>query len=117
MRKVQLDNGVECWAFSLSQYVQAAVKNVEEYLSKRTDNRWKLPERAETPIQTSYRPELDVSLELNATESLYYQLLVGVLRWMVELGRIDICLKVLTPWANLSYIHLPEEVPQHRNCL
>jgi hypothetical protein len=31
--KVQLDNGVKCWAYSSSQYVQAAVKSVEEYLS------------------------------------------------------------------------------------
>ena len=35
VRKVTLKNGVECWAFGSSQYVQAAVKNVEEYLVKR----------------------------------------------------------------------------------
>jgi hypothetical protein len=35
--KVQLNNGIECWAFSSSQHVQAAAKNVEEYLSKRDD--------------------------------------------------------------------------------
>jgi hypothetical protein len=45
VRKVQLDNGVKCWAFSSSQYVQAAVKNVEEYLSKRDDVNWKLLRR------------------------------------------------------------------------
>jgi hypothetical protein len=39
VRKVQFDNGVECWAYSSSQYVQAAVKNVEEYLSTRDDER------------------------------------------------------------------------------
>jgi hypothetical protein len=32
--KVQLDNGVECWAFGLSQYVQAAIQNVEDYISE-----------------------------------------------------------------------------------
>jgi hypothetical protein len=30
LRKVQLENGVDAWAFSSSQYVQAAIKNVEE---------------------------------------------------------------------------------------
>jgi hypothetical protein len=30
--KVQLDNGIECWAYSSSQYVRVAVKNIEEYL-------------------------------------------------------------------------------------
>ena len=29
-RKFQLENGVEAWAFSSSQHVQCAVKNVEE---------------------------------------------------------------------------------------
>ena len=33
VRKVQLANGVVAWSFSLSQCVQAAVKNVEQYLS------------------------------------------------------------------------------------
>ena len=34
MRQVELNNGVKAWAFGSSQYVQAAVKNVEEYLKK-----------------------------------------------------------------------------------
>jgi hypothetical protein len=40
VRKVQLNNGVECWAYSSSQYVQAAVKKVEAYLSTIDDERW-----------------------------------------------------------------------------
>jgi Reverse transcriptase (RNA-dependent DNA polymerase) len=45
VRKVQLDNGVKCWAFSSSQYVQAAVKNVEEYLAKLGNPNWRLPKK------------------------------------------------------------------------
>ena len=82
VRKVQLDNGVECWSFSSSQYVQAAVKNVEDCLDKHENPNWKLPKKAETPMQTSYRPELDVSPELNASDAVYYMSLIGVLRWM-----------------------------------
>ena len=52
VRKVELDNGVSCWAFSSSQYVHAAVKNVREYVNKQ--DRWKLPGKAETPMRTSY---------------------------------------------------------------
>ena len=33
VRKVELTTGVQCWAFSSSQYVNSAVNNVEEYLS------------------------------------------------------------------------------------
>ena len=106
MRKVQLDKGVKCWAFSSSQYVQAAVKNVEEYLSKRDDVNWKLPTKAETPLQTSYRPELDVSPELKPIDAAYYMSLIGMLRWIVELGRIDVCLECSMLSSHLA---LPRE--------
>jgi len=43
MSKVILNNGVDAWSFSSSQYVKAAEKNVEEYLAK--EDR-KLPTRA-----------------------------------------------------------------------
>ena len=85
MNKVKLDNGVECWSFSSSQYVQAAVKNVEEYLNKRNDPQWCLP-KTDTPLRTTYRPELDVTPELQPTEAAYYMSLIGILRWIVELG-------------------------------
>jgi hypothetical protein len=106
VRKVQLENGVECWAFSSSQYVQAAVKNVEEYLSKRDNVNWKLPAKAETPMQTSYRPELDVSPELQPTDAAYYMSLIGMLRWIVELGRVDVCLECSMLSSHLA---LPRE--------
>ena len=61
-RKLQLENGVKAWAFSSLQHVQAAVKNVGEYV--RNKENLNIPGRAETPMQTSYRPELDVSMEL-----------------------------------------------------
>jgi hypothetical protein len=94
VRKVKLDNGVEAWAFSSSQYVRAAVTNVETYVATKTEARWRLPAKAETPLRTSYRPELDISNELQPTEAAYYQSIIGILRWIVELGRIDICLEV-----------------------
>ena len=106
LSKVQLENGVNAWAFSSSQYAQAAVKNVEEYLAKEENKHWKLPSKAETPMTTSYRPELDISRELNPTEAAYYQSLIGVLRWIVELGRVDICLEVSMMSSQLA---LPRE--------
>ena len=35
LRKVTMDNGVDAWAWGSLQYVQAAVKNVEEYPEKK----------------------------------------------------------------------------------
>ena len=45
-----MENGVEAWAISASQYIQAAAKNVKEHLVKRDDGWWSLPTKAETPI-------------------------------------------------------------------
>ena len=102
VRKVQLENGVWAWSFSLSQYVQSAVKNVEEYIGKSEISHLKIPSKAETPLMTSYRPELDVSPELTPRYSAYYQSLIGILRWIVELGRIDICLEVSMMSSHLA---------------
>ena len=89
--KIIMDNGAEAWSFSSSQYVQAAVSNVETYLSEKGE---KLPAKALTPLSSNYRPEIDTSSELGSVESAYYQSLIGILRWMVELGRVDICCEV-----------------------
>jgi hypothetical protein len=80
LRKVELPDGRKAWGFSSSQYVQRAVKNVEEYIGKRD---WTLP-RANTPITTVYRPELDVTHELNPPD------------------RVDICLEVSMMSSHLA---------------
>ena len=106
LRKIQLDNGVNAWAFGCSQYVREAVKNVKSYLDKDENRKWKWPKRADTPLPTTYRPELDVSPELPPGEASYYQSLIGILRWIVELGRVDICLEVSMMSSHLA---LPRE--------
>ena len=104
--QVEVENGVKAWAVGSSQYVNAAVKNVETYLNEQEVKRYKLPAKAETPIKTSYRPELDVSPELKPREAAYYQSLIGILRWIVELGRVDICLETSIMSSHLA---LPRE--------
>ena len=51
--KVQVENGIYAWAFSSSQYVQTAVKNVEAYLDSQDNKRWKMPCKADTPLTTT----------------------------------------------------------------
>ena len=104
MRKVTLENGQDAWDFGFSQYCQAAVANVQTFLA---ESGAKLPSRAETPIQTSYRPELYILAELDPTKAAYFQSLIGILWWLVELGRIDICLECSMLANHLS---LPREV-------
>ena len=53
-----------------------------------------LPKRATAPLSTNYRPEIDTSPELEPQRASYYQSLIGILRWIVELGRVDITCEV-----------------------
>ncbi len=76
LREVTLDNGTTTWAFGSFQYVQAAVKNVEEYLALKGE---KLPYKAPTPLSSGYRPEIDVSPELGGEETSYFHSLIRVL--------------------------------------
>lgn len=85
--KVTLENGKQAWAFSSSQYVKNAVENVENHLRKQNKS---LPKRVKSPLSVNYRPEIDTTPELDAIDASYYQSLIGILRWIVELGRIDV---------------------------
>jgi len=99
MRLAQLDNGNKCWAFGSSQYVQAAVKNVEAYLEKKGQS---LPRTGKNVLPVGYRPEVDISDECDDKEASYYQSLIGILRWMVEIGRVDICVEVSMMSSHLA---------------
>jgi Reverse transcriptase (RNA-dependent DNA polymerase) len=99
LRQVQLENGVFAWAYGSSQYVQAAVKNVEQYLAI---HNLSLPLRAKTPLPTTYRPEHDVTPALDPKEAGHYQSLIGILRWIVELGRCDINCEVSMMSSHLA---------------
>ena len=102
IRKVKLDNGLDAWAASSSQSVRAAVRKVEEYIEKSNNKQWKIPNKVETPTQSTYRPELDVSEELLPSDASYYQSLIGILQWIVELGRVDVCLEVSMMSSHLA---------------
>ena len=73
---ITLENGKKCWSFSLSQYVQNAVKNVEDYRSK--CGLGPLP-RVQSPWPSNYRLEADVTSELTLIQASYFQSLIGIL--------------------------------------
>ena len=87
--KLELRNGVKAFYFSMLQYVQEAIKNAEKHMAQKNINK-----RASTLIITNYSPELDGSDELDEIEATYYQSLIGILRWLVEMGRMDISMEV-----------------------
>jgi hypothetical protein len=89
MEKVQLPNGKTEWAMSPKNYIKNAIKVVETMLVEDGDE-MKLKSTAKNPFPNGYRPELDISTELGEEMATRFMQLVGILRWAVELGRIDI---------------------------
>ena len=53
-------------------------------------------------MNISYRPELDITPELDPVMAAYYMSLIGILRWMVELGREDIFLEISMMSYNMA---------------
>ena len=103
VRKVLLDNGSHAWAIGSSQYVKAAIANVEQTLSQLQR---KLPSCVDAPQSSGYQPEVDVTPELTPKDASLFQLLIGTLRWIVKLGQVDICCEVSMLSSHLA---LPRE--------
>ena len=66
----------------------------------------KLCSKATLPLVNDYRPKIDQSRELDDEGVTYFQSLIRVLRWIVELGRVDICCEVS---MLSSHLCLPRE--------
>ena len=69
-------------------YVKEAIRNVERFLEKYDRQ---LKTKAPTTLPTGHVPELDATKELDDEMASMHQQCIGVLRWAVELGRVDIC--------------------------
>jgi len=82
---------VEMWSMSADKYLKEALRNLE-YDLERADMR--LPTNVVTSLSHKYRPKMDVSAFLDDDHTRWYQQLIGILCWAVELGRIDIHLSI-----------------------
>ena len=91
-----LPDGTTAWYSSPNTYVKSAVENVEQWLSKQQGGQFAnmLKTRVASVLPSGYKPELDVSRELPENLIHLYQQHVGILRWIVELGRVDIATEV-----------------------
>jgi hypothetical protein len=93
LRKQTLTNGVEAWLQSPSKYSQEAVKNGEVYFKSKYN--LQLTKKVTSPFPAGYQPELDVTDALvDEEEAAYYQSQIGILRRIVEIGRVDIVTEV-----------------------
>ena len=101
--KTRLRSGVWAWAMSPIKYVQEAVRNCAVYLAANYGGRFKLPKKAKNPFRMGYDPELYTSSELDPDAASYCLTIIGILQWMIELGRINIIMKVFLS----SHVALP----------
>ena len=65
-----------------------------------------MPKKAENPFNMGHDTELDTSPELDSDAMSHYLTFIGILTWMIELGRIDIIMEVS---LLSSHIALPIE--------
>jgi len=70
---------------SSEQYLEEAIANIEKCLGQPL-----MMKKIPTPTLTDFHPKLDQSPLLNGKDHEHYQSLIGILRWLVALGRIDI---------------------------
>ena len=99
---------------SPARYVQEAVSNCKICLSSFCGNRYRLSKKAENPFKMGYDPELDTSPVLDLDAASYYLTIIGILRWMVELARMDIITKVS---LLSSHVALPREGHLEEQCM
>jgi hypothetical protein len=92
LKKTVMPNGVVAWGMSSSKYIQSVVQNMQKYLKKNGDRR--LKKKASAPFEATYRADIDERPVLGLKIANYFQYQIGILRWCVELGRIDIIIEV-----------------------
>ena len=107
---------------SSTQYVKNATKTVEGMFKdeERQSRKFKLDWKQ--PLPNGYQPELDNNYELIPDLAPRYIQLIGILRWEVELGRIEIFMEVavmsqysVSPWlVQLEGLyHMSEYLRKH----
>jgi hypothetical protein len=79
----------QCWAMSAEAYLKLAIENIETTRKETLKHK-----KADIAIPSSYHPEIDQTDHLSDDDANYYQSLMGILQWVVELGRIDVAYEV-----------------------
>ncbi len=70
------------------------MQNFQTHLTQKLDGRYKIPAKADKPFACDYCPDTDVTDPLDPECASFFQHLIGVMQWMVELGRVDIAMEV-----------------------
>ena len=96
LSEVKNSNGTKCCTMFSEKHAKADVANVEEKL---TESGLRLLSKCSSPFSLGCYPNEDATPELDSEGLTIYQEQTGTLRWLIELGRVDVLLEV----ALLSY--------------
>ena len=88
-------DGRMVWETSPRSYVKNSIQVVERLLEEDGEGHI-LKSKVKNPFPSGYKTELDITEELGDTLASRFLQLVGILRWAVELGRIDIFYELST---------------------
>jgi hypothetical protein len=90
--RYQFEDGTWAWAISSDTYIKSAIANIEDFLKKRKEK--PLKTKTSCVLPSGWKPEVDVTDLLSDEDASFYQSQIEVLRWAVELGRIDLATEV-----------------------
>ena len=95
IKKTNDRRGKPAWSSSSNKYVKEAITVVKQRMTSMDMAFTTSSKNAVNPFSnTKYRPELDFTTYCTEKEHHFFQQLIGILRWMIELGRIDILTEV-----------------------
>ena len=86
--RITLRNGAVTWGMSPLNYLREAAKNCANYVKDNFPDKYTFPDHAENPFVMVYEAVMDTSKALDPAEASYFQFMISVMRWMVEIGRI-----------------------------
>ena len=88
-------SGDRAYADTSDDYIKKASKVIEQRMKELSPNFTKSAKAAQNPFSNvKYRPELDVTDFFSEEEHQFYHQMISILRWTIEIGRIDICTEI-----------------------
>ena len=83
--------------------MREAAKNCAKHVKDKFPGKYNLPARSENPFVMGYEAAMDMSKALDPDEAYKFQSIIGVMPWMVKIGRIDIATEVSLLSSHLVY--------------
>ena len=101
--QMKLRNDVAAWGMSPSKYVREAANNSAKHVKDNSPGNYTLLTPAENPFVMGYEAVMYAYKALDPAEASHFQSTIGIMRWMAEIGRIDIAIEVSLLSSRLAY--------------